>query len=234
MIEWLLSPIDPERVHAVDFYIAWHARFMVLAWGVLFPLGVIIARFFKITVKQNWPEQLDNQFWWNWHLRLQYTAAVLMLLALALILIPDSSGFFNNNHTILGWLMIGLTVLQFVAGWLRGSKGGPTQPASDGSLAGDHYDMTLHRKVFEYFHKSMGYLLLGLAAGTMVSGLWYANAPVWMWLVLPGWWILLIAVFVYLQTKGYAVDTYQAIWGPDNVHPGNSLKPIGFGVRRLK
>lgn len=37
---------------------------MVLAWVILLPLGVLIARFFKITPHQSWPASPDNKFWW--------------------------------------------------------------------------------------------------------------------------------------------------------------------------
>jgi hypothetical protein len=43
---------------------------------------------------------------------------------------------------------------------------------------------------------------------------------------------VLVAAFAVLQIRGRAVDTYQAIWGPDLDLPGNRMKPIGFGVRR--
>ncbi|MEL6479736.1 MAG: cytochrome B, partial [Pseudomonadota bacterium] len=80
--------------------------------------------------------------------------------------------------------------------------------------------------------KFAGYGLLALAIYGTLSGLWLANAPVWMWLSLAVWWSALIAAFVYLQRLGMAVDTYQAIWGPDPSLPGNQRKPIGWGITR--
>ena len=53
-----------------------------------------------------------------------------------------------------------------------------------------------------------------------------------MWLVLAVWWTLLIILFVALQRHGMSLDTYQAIWGNDERHPGNRMKPIGWGVKR--
>jgi hypothetical protein len=47
------------------------------------------------------------------------------------------------------------------------------------------------------------------------------------------WWLALIALWVTLQRQGRAIDTYQAIWGPDPKHPGNAVPPTGWGVRRL-
>ena len=65
--EWLLSPLDPLRIHAVDWAVSWHGRLMVIAWLFAFPAGILTARFFKITPRQNWPQVLDNVFWWNLH-----------------------------------------------------------------------------------------------------------------------------------------------------------------------
>ena len=87
-------------------------------------------------------------------------------------------------------------------------------------------------RIFEHVHKSTGYLLILLATAAILSGLWVANAPVWMWIALAAWWCVQILVFAWLQRSGYAVDTYQAIWGPDSRHPGNGMKPIGWGIRR--
>ena len=47
IIQWLNTPIDTTRPHTIEPYIAWHARMMVVAWGVLLPVGIIIARFLK-------------------------------------------------------------------------------------------------------------------------------------------------------------------------------------------
>lgn len=225
-MDWLLTPIDPSRAHEISDLVAWHGRLMVLAWGALFPLGILIARFWKITPRQNWPHELDNQIWWHAHLGLQYSGGAAMLAALALILLAGGAG--DSTHANIGWVIAGLAALQFSAGWLRGTKGGPTEP----DPRGDHFDMTPRRLVFEYVHKFAGYGLLALAAWGIISGMWLANAPVWMWCGLGLWWAALIAAFIVLQRRGKAIDTYQAIWGPDPDLPGNQRRPIGWGVQR--
>jgi hypothetical protein len=53
-----------------------------------------------------------------------------------------------------------------------------------------------------------------------------------MWLGLGLWWIGLAGLSIVLQRDGRAIDTYQAIWGPDTRHPGNARRPIGIGVVR--
>jgi len=233
MIEWLLSPIDPSRLHEVGFNVAWHGRLMVLAWAFLLPLGVIIARFFKIMPRQDWPREVDNLAWWRSHLYLQISGGVVVLVALLLILTNPGRVFHIHPHAVLGWTVVVFCLFQFIAGIYRGSKGGPTEVAADGSMHGDHYDMTTRRRIFEYFHKTVGYAAIVLAAVTIFTGLWGSNAPRWMWVGIALWWCVLAVVFIRLQAKGQTVDTYQAIWGPDPVHPGNHMKPIGPGIRRL-
>jgi hypothetical protein len=121
----------------------------------------------------------------------------------------------------LGWA-------QVAAGWWRGSKGGPTSA----QLRGDHYDMTPHRIWFERLHKSLGWLAVLCAMLVTVLGLFVADAPRWMPVVMGTWWLALAAAAWHWQRQGRCVDTYQAIWGPDAQHPGNARRPIGWGVRR--
>ncbi|MEM7423466.1 MAG: cytochrome B, partial [Pseudomonadota bacterium] len=168
----------------------------------------------------------DNKAWWRAHVGLQYMGGAAMLAALALILLAGGAG--TSTHAWLGWVVAGMAALQFFAGWLRGTKGGPT----DDVMAGDHFDMTRRRLIFEHVHKFAGYALMLLACAGLVTGLWQANAPVWMWIGLGLWWVLFIAAFAICQRRGMAIDTYQAIWGPDPALPGNRRAPIGWGVRR--
>lgn len=232
MLDWLLSPIDPGRIHAVGEAVAWHGRSMVLAWGVLVPSGVLAARFFKILPGQDWPNKLDSNAWWLTHRIAHYIAGLLTLVGLAFILRGLMQLGSSGYHALFGWAVVALACGQFLGGWFRGSKGGPTERHADGSLHGDHYDMTLRRLAFEYLHKIGGYLALALAAGAILSGMWRANAPLWMWLGLGFWWASLAVAFALLQRAGRAYDTYQAIWGPDPQHPGNARRPIGLGIRR--
>lgn len=230
MWDWLLAPIDPDRLHDVRWAVSWHGRAMVLAWGVLAPLAVIIARFFKILPGQDWPRTLDTPFWWRCHWIGQTMVLILSVAGLVLVLPSDLS-----TMPLHGWMgygvLVGLTA-QVLLGIFRGSKGGPTASAPDGSQRGHHYDMTPWRRMFERVHKSVGYGTLLLALATILMGLWTANAPGWMWLVLALWWPVLVAAFVVLQRRGLAIDTYQAIWGDDPRHPGNALPSPGWGMRR--
>jgi hypothetical protein len=232
-LRWWLSPLSGTSDHQLNVAIMWHARAMVLAWAIVLPLGVVAARYFKVTSQQDWPRQLDNRAWWHAHRGLQYLGVVVMLIGTALIFdwrgestaTPSALALW---HGYLGWAVVALGLAQILSAWLRGSKGGPT----DVQLRGDHYDMTRHRLWFEALHKGGGWLSVILAVLTVILGLMAADAPRWMPLVLALWWLGLIAASVYLERTGRCIDTYQAIWGPDMHHPGNQRSINGWGMRR--
>ncbi len=233
---WLLTPISGSAVHDIASAVSWHARLMVMAWAVLLPLGILFARFFKVMPQQNWPQRLDNKSWWHAHRALQSVG--LLIMALGLYLILNHTGVSKQTtavapalidwHASAGWLVVVIGALQALGGVFRGSKGGPT----DQNLRGDHYDMTPYRRLFEWLHKSLGYAAVCLSVCVIVLGLLISDAPRWMPLILVAWWLSLVSVFVYLQSRGRCMDTYQAIWGDSLQHPGNRLKPAGWGARR--
>jgi Eukaryotic cytochrome b561 len=229
MTEWLLTPLSGASQHDIEWWASWHARLMVVSWGVLLPLGALAARYFKVLPKQRWPEELDNRGWWHAHRVLQFGGIGLMSVGVALAWNRGAGGTtLAQLHGWMGWLIVALGWLQLIYGLRRGSKGGPT----DVQLRGDHYDMTTYRLWFERIHKSVGWLSILAAIGVMVLGLIVSDAPRWMALVLTLWWLLLAGAAWRLQREGRCIDTYQAIWGADPKHPGNRLKPIGWGVRR--
>lgn len=227
-------PIDLSRTHDVGFEVSWHARFMVLGWSFLVPIGIFAARFCKVLPGQDWPRRLDSQVWWITHLLAQYTAGLLMVMALYLIWNIRGTHSGSFMHQFMGWTTISLCGIQYLAGWLRGSKGGPTEIARTGTVRGDHYDMTGRRIVFERLHKTVGYICLLASFAAVLSGLWMVNAPNWMWLGLICWWSLIIFAFVKFQKIVGAIDTYQAIWGTDPELPGNKMPPIGFAIKRTE
>ncbi|MEP3276418.1 MAG: cytochrome b561 domain-containing protein [Stappiaceae bacterium] len=231
MIEWLLSPIAPDRLHDVGVLVSWHGRLMVLAWGILVPLGILIARFFKVVPGQDWPNRLDNPAWWHAHRVCQWSAFGLSVVAVGLILAAPSLHD-RSVHAVFGWIVLSLLIVQVAGGLLRGTKGGPPDNGGGPASAGDHYDMTVRRQIFEHVHKTAGYVSWMMSIVALGLGLWLANALVWMWVVLLIWWAIVILAFCVFQRQDRALDTYQAIWGPNPTLPGNRRPPIGFGVRR--
>ena len=229
MIDWLSAPWSGAAHHALEPWVYWHARCMVLGWGVLLPLGALTARYFKIMPRQRWPQQLDNKAWWMAHQALQWVGVAAMSVGVLLAWGQGTgSSAVARLHAVAGWVVVALGWLQIAAGLARGSKGGP----SGEQLRGDHYDMTPHRIGFERLHKGLGWLAVLVAVAVTALGLQVADAPRWMAVALAAWWLLLVLAAWHWQRQGRCVDTYQAIWGPDPQHPGNRIKPIGWGVRR--
>ncbi len=227
--QWLLKPLSGAAIHEIDMLIAWHARLMVLAWAVMLPMGVIAARYYKVTPRQDWPRQMDNRAWWHAHRALQYGGVLTMLIGIALswqATHHDSTP--AMLHRYLGWAVLALGLVQIIGAWLRGSKGGPTEP----QMRGDHYDMTAYRLRFEWIHKTCGWAALGIAVLTVVLGLIAADAPRWMPIVLAAWWLALITLAIRLERAGRNIDTYQAIWGPSPEHPGNQRPHVNWGMVR--
>ena len=231
MIEWLLTPISGATEHAIAPWAAWHGRLMVLSWSFLLPVGMLAARYFKVTPGQDWPRVLDNRSWWRAHLWVQSAGVAATTLGV-LIALENASGAGGAAavHRLCGWTAAGIAWLQVAVAVLRGDKGGPTEPA----LSGDHYDMTPRRVAFERVHKSLGWIAVPFAIAATGLGLVLVDAPRWMPAALALWWIALIGLGVALQRSGRCLDTYQAIWGPDPSLPGNRRKPIGWGVSRPK
>jgi hypothetical protein len=236
---WLLAPISGGADHSVLGGVAWHGRLMVVAWLILAPLSIVIARFYKVTSGQDWPRFLDNPFWFIWHRRLGCLAGALMLVALGAIYWSNGAQFQRIGfHAIAGWCVMFFGAILIISALLRGTHGGPMNPMTRKPVPpeqwhGDHYSMTRRRIVFEHVHKSLGYVVLPLALLAILSGLWMADAPNWMWIVVAVISLVFVAIFVRLQRYGRRIDTYQAVWGIDKDLPGNRrIRPIGWGIRR--
>jgi len=229
MVEWLFTSLSGALTHEIAPWAYWHARCMVAGWAALLPVGVLLARFYKVTPQQDWPRALDNRFWWHGHRALQWAGVALVTLGLALAWRQGEAATGSARlHGWAGWAVSVAVWLQIAGSFWRGSKGGPTAE----QMRGDHYDMTPWRLAFERMHKGLGWLALLASVAVITLGLWAADAPRWMALLLFLWWAVLAAVFVHLQRRGRCIDTYQAIWGPDADHPGNQRPPVGWGVRR--
>ncbi len=235
---WLLTPISGSTEHFISSSLAWHGRLMVLSMGVLMPLLVIVARYFKVTPRQDWPRQLDNPFWFITHRRWGHVTGAVLVAGLVFGLITSRwLAPWHSLHAALGWAVVVLVLVLVVSAWLRGTHGGPVDPFTrkrrpPEQWPGDHFSMTQRRIIFEYIHKYAGYALLLLVLSAIPTGLIAADAPRWMPIVMGIWWMVMLGLFVWLQTARRCIDTYQAIWGLDPNLPGNRRRPIGLGIAR--
>jgi hypothetical protein len=195
-----------------------HVGAMVTAWAAVLPAGAIIARYLKVTPGQRFPAELDNRCWWDWHRGLQYMGVALSTLGFLAIL-SVTGGSFATWH---GWIGLAVVLIgwgQLVAGWLRGSKGGPTAPGADPARPetwrGDHFDMTRRRRIFELVHKRGGWLALLLGVLAVDSGAALFGAPGWLMLLAALAWLAALLTAAAFAAAGRRVETYVAIWGPE-------------------
>lgn len=158
-----------------------HASLVAIAWLVLLPAGVIMARYFKVTRGQDYPRVVENLFWWKWHRLRQYSGLWLALIGVYVAYHALGGWYLTNLHTLTGLAAMAIGLLQVVSTWFRGIKGGPTQsganPMDPATWRGDHYDMTRRRRIFEAWHRMMGFVAIALAFTAAALGLHWLDAP---------------------------------------------------------
>lgn len=237
-LDWLNRPVASGPVESLNVLDLWHAMLMGLAAGVLVPVTVLAARYWKIVPGQDWPRVLNHRGWQIVH-TVCGVGAVLCLFVGAYMAFNGMSLDVHliHPHAWAGWSVISLVVLLLINIALRGSIGGPGRKQARTlvhlhDVPGDHYDMTRRRRIFERLHRLLGYLLVLALAITLLSGFWHANAPRWLWALTLSWWLTLAIVASRWERQGRAVDGYQARWGPGMNHPGNRIPRVSGGLRR--
>jgi hypothetical protein len=226
ILQWLRAPLYITPTLSASGVQKAHAWLMLFGVVLCLPISSLIARYFKVTRRQNWPIVLDSKFWWYSHLTLTYCGMAIALFAVVIfrdelkILDVDRLkrlGAPQLIHFLLGWIALMLGVVITVTAWFRGTKGGP----NDKQLRGDHYDLTPKRLRFESFHKSASYvfLLLGLAAAGF--GLAAAGLPRWSLAPFAFGILALLGLAIRWELKGRNIPSYQAAFGLKLEHPGN-------------
>jgi hypothetical protein len=207
-----------------------HAVLMMAAWLVLLPAGALVARFCKVTPGQDWPRRLDNLLWWRLHRLLQYTGVACALIGFGVAYRATGRLPLDVVHVQIGLVVIVLAILQIVSTWFRGSKGGPTGAGADPrrpeTWRGDHYDMTLRRRLFEGWHKTCGWWAIILAPLAVLLGLDLLDWPLLLCCLAALLGTVAFTLATLLARNSRGINTYRAIWGPDAQHPGNRAPGI--------
>jgi len=215
----------------IEIHWNYHAILMFSIWFVMVPICIITIRFFKprpsefgITTKI----KLTNIRWWwfNVHKYGLFLAIGLSLAGVAVALVV-SRGFSGSVHSIFGITTITLGCLQVITALFRGTHGGRyynnADPDDPATWHGDHFDMTLRRRLFEAYHKNAGYLAGFFAIGAVASGLMQYHMPVLTGIAL----VMALAVFsawIVFEFKGMKYDGYRAVFGINPEHPHNKAR----------
>lgn len=227
----------PTEVH-LDFLgrtvqIQWdyHAILMFVIWMVLVPLCIMTIRYGKPTPTPYGIREkikLSNRAWWWFHVHkyVLYGAIALAILGAA-VAMTVSRGFSGSVHSLFGITAVVLGCLQVASTWFRGSHGGRyyynAKPDDPATWHGDHYSMTPRRRMFEAFHKSVGYFAGAFALGAVASGLVQHRMPVLTGMVLATMLAIVIGCVV-LEHRGRRHDTYRSVFGNDPDHPYNKAR----------
>jgi hypothetical protein len=224
----------PEQVYldflgrTIDIRWDYHAVVMVFIWFVAVPLCILVIRFGKprptLTGLHRKVAFYHVEWWWFTVHKFGLYAAMTLALAAGLVALAVSGGFSGTVHAVFGILAIVLGVLQVITSLLRGKHGGryyyTADPADPKTWWGDHYNMTPRRRIFEAYHKNMGYIAGFCAAGAVASGLMQYPMPWLLGLVVAS--VLLVAgAAIVLDYKGFKYDGYRAAHGYDPEHPYN-------------
>ncbi|MFD2176671.1 cytochrome and DOMON domain-containing protein [Veronia pacifica] len=209
----------------LSILIVMHAALMVLAWGIMSPVIITVTRYFKVTPGQNFPVKLDNKFWWITHWIGHSISIALSAVALILSMFALNGIDTSTLHAKLGFVVLGMSMLQATSGFKRGTKGGPVDddgyPIPRSRWYGDHYNMTIYRRMFEWVHKTSGYIILIASHFTIYSGFFLFSLGAWAYLLLFGIELMMVVSYVLFSLQRRWIDTYHAIWGFSRRHPGN-------------
>ncbi|KAG2410435.1 hypothetical protein LR48_Vigan01g033200 [Vigna angularis] len=130
--------------------LAVHGFMMFVAWGILFPGGILAARYLK---------HLKGDGWYRIHVYLQYSGLIIVLLAL-LFAVAELRGFYvSSTHVKFGFTTILLACIQPVNAFLR-----PQKPAN-GEQA------PFKRVIWEYFHAIVGRCAIVVGIAALFTGL---------------------------------------------------------------
>mmetsp|Transcript_69441 Transcript_69441/g.104770 ORF Transcript_69441/g.104770 Transcript_69441/m.104770 type:complete len:391 (-) Transcript_69441:64-1236(-) len=130
-----------------------HGSLMMIAWGLLLPSGVIIAKFLK---------HRPDGLWFRIHKPLQITGLIIALtgwiIALVNFNVFGDKGYTNYYHGVMGCTVMTIGLLQPINAFFRPHAPEPGE------------ETPLPRLLWEVLHKSMGWIAVLLAVGTISLG----------------------------------------------------------------
>ena len=163
--------------------LAVHGFMMFLAWGILFPGGILAARYLK---------HVKGDGWYKIHVYLQYSGLAIVLLAL-LFAVAELRGFYVSSvHVKFGIAAIVLACVQPVNAFLR-----PKKPSNG--------EVNSKRLLWEYSHVIVGRSAIVVGIAALISGMKHLgdryggeNVHGLNW-ALMGWFMMGALIVLYLE-----------------------------------
>ena len=111
-MDWLLAPVHagpPDDVNQADF---WHGVLMAVGGGVLVPVSVLAARYWKIVPGQDWPRVINHRGWQIVHHAGGALALLCLVTGVTLVFQGMSlASHLNHPHAWAGWGVMTLVLL---------------------------------------------------------------------------------------------------------------------------
>jgi len=150
-----------------------HGVLMGCAYALLFPIGVMVARYAKN----------QNAWWFKIHFFLQNFAFCIVLAGIIIgYYIPEIQFQQATWHAPLGTVIFILTFFQVVSGYVRPHKS-------------PEVDITIPRTIFETFHHWNGRSILLLALAQIIAGYFELGVPHWSY----GIWLPFLGGFFFIS-----------------------------------
>jgi len=161
-----------------------HGVLMGVAYTIIFPMGLMVARYAKTT----------SQWWYRTHFFLQNYGFIVMITGIIIgYKLPAVQFKSYTYHGALGTAILILTVFQVLMGYLRPHK------SKEG-------DPSMFRRAFELLHHNNGRIICMAAVAQIVGGFLELQAEQWAYGVwLPFTFLMCLACFI-LEIKLWVMD----------------------------
>jgi len=148
-----------------------HGLLNGVAFGLLFPIGFIVARFHRCR---------RSKAWFIIHVCIQLTGVLFTIPAFILIWFAGASRLPTHPHAILGVILMAITLVQPFIGIFR------PHIKKDGTKS-------VYRKIWEWIHRIWGLSIILIGFAQVTLGVFLISPPrgVWIaWLSLLGSWVI--------------------------------------------
>ncbi|KAJ9052472.1 hypothetical protein DSO57_1033749 [Entomophthora muscae] len=180
------SPVDISP--AIPSYLIWHGALMIIAWLVLPPISIFIARFLKDHL---------GVLWFKLHRGLFILVGLIAFSSIFLVY-HNQGAALSNPHAIIGSLVMLLYVGQAILGYIIDKLWNPENPKAP-----------WHDKLHWWAGRSISLLALG----NIIYGIVLLENPIGFWI--PTVLIIVVSVFAFVvgEKKIGKISHYNQIQG---------------------